>query len=415
MPKDSSQKHREEALPASSSPGKMDKLVEVISRSQHNYRVLIDNLDQAVFTLSFEGEVRVANRRLLETLGVSFQDLIGHALGEFVESPSLAQAERALPAFLEKGFWGGMLPVRLKRDRELRYFDCWLQVAEEKDHADSVSGWARNVTALHESEVRFTELFESLREGIFFTAPDGRILDANPALVRILGYDSKEDLQTRNFRDVYDHPPERDALVREMEEKGSVRNRELVLRRKDGSLVYSLISGFAIRDLFGRVLRFQGMLVDVTEQRAMEKQLHKEQEFVRRLVESFPDIIAVLDREGRFTFASPRVEDVLGIPPADLIGRPFAAQAAEQDRAKLAGTFESILSLRTPSAPVESEEFRARHADGSWRVLRASITPFSTNRGKSRASWPRCATSPIGSSPNSSLRRRRSLRLWARC
>ena len=48
------------------------KLVEVISRSQHNFRELIDNLDQAVFTLSINGEVRVANRRLCEILGVNF-------------------------------------------------------------------------------------------------------------------------------------------------------------------------------------------------------------------------------------------------------------------------------------------------------------------------------------------------------
>ncbi len=67
------------------------KLVEVISRSQHNYRELIDNLDQAVFTLSLEGEVRVANRRFCEILGVGFTDLIGHRLSEFVESPTLSR------------------------------------------------------------------------------------------------------------------------------------------------------------------------------------------------------------------------------------------------------------------------------------------------------------------------------------
>lgn len=384
MPKDSSAKHRKQPHSASSSSSRVqiNKLIEVISRSQQNYRMLVDNLDQAVFSLSLEGEVRVANRRLLEILGVSFQDLIGHRLSEFIEVPTLVQAERALPAFLEKGSWGGILPVRLKRGRELRYFDCWLHIADEGGEPASAIGWARDVTAQRESEVRFTELFESLREGIFFTEPDGRILDANPALVRILGYESKYALQTRNFRDVYENPSERDALVREMEEKGSVQNRELVLRRKDGALIRSLVSGFAIRDPFGRVLRFQGMLVDVTEQRATEKQLHQEQEFVRRLVESFPDIIVVLDREGRFTFASPRVQDVLGIPPGDLIGQPLAAQAAEEDRAKLTATFKSILALAAPSAPVESAEYRARHADGSWRTLRASISPLFDESGR---------------------------------
>ena len=57
------------------------KLVEVISRSQLNYRELIDSLDHAVFTVSLDGEIRVANRRLAEILGVCFQDLIGHRAG----------------------------------------------------------------------------------------------------------------------------------------------------------------------------------------------------------------------------------------------------------------------------------------------------------------------------------------------
>ena len=57
----------------------------------------------------------------------------------------------------------------------------------------------------------------------------------------------------------------------------------------------------------------QGTLVDITERIEIEARLHQEQEFVRRLVASFPDMIAVMDFEGRFTFVSPRVEDILGI------------------------------------------------------------------------------------------------------
>ncbi len=67
----------------------------MISRSQHGFRDLIDNLDQAVFTISADGEVHVANRYLVEMLGVTFQDLIGHNLTEFLDSPALPEAEAA--------------------------------------------------------------------------------------------------------------------------------------------------------------------------------------------------------------------------------------------------------------------------------------------------------------------------------
>ena len=59
----------------------------------------------------------------------------------------------------------------------------------------AITGWARDVTVQQEAEKRFAELFESLREGIIFVTPEGRLLDANPALVRMLGYDTKAKLQ----------------------------------------------------------------------------------------------------------------------------------------------------------------------------------------------------------------------------
>ena len=355
------------------------KLVEVISRSQHNYRELIDNLDQAVFTLSLEGEVRVANRRLAEILQVPFTGLIGHRLSEFVETPALEEVKRSLQEFVGNGFWAGPVLVRLKNESKQRYFDCWLQALSEENHVVCVTGWARDVTAQYETEIRFAELFESLREGVFFSTTNGRILDANTALIRLLGFDGKAELQARNLRDLYVHPGERDVLVREIEEKGSFRDREIQLRRKDGRVIYCLASGFAIRDTFGNVTRLQGTLVDITERREIERQLHQEQEFVRRLVANFPDLIAVLDRNGRFTYVSPSVKDILGGAPGHYLGEGFAVRSDFEDQPKIEAIVRRLLSGEESSAQFE---FRVRHQDGGWRILRVSAGPFVDEHGK---------------------------------
>ena len=60
----------------------------------------------------------------------------------------------------------------------------------------------------------------------------------------------------------------------------------------------------------GRVRRHQGTLVDITERREIERRLHREQEFARRLVESFPDLVIAADREGRYTFVSPAIPGI---------------------------------------------------------------------------------------------------------
>jgi PAS domain S-box-containing protein len=355
------------------------KLVEIISRSQHSYRELIDNLDQAVFTLSIDGEVRVANRRLCQILGVAFPDLIGHRLSEFVDSPTLSDVQRSLVGFDSNGSWSGTIPVRFKGDSSLRYFDCWIQALADEGETVSVSGWARDVTSHYETEIRFNELFESLREGVFFATLSGQLLDANPAMVRLLAYEGKRDLQAHNLQEFYRNPAERDAIVQELESKGSFRDREIELRRKDGQLICCLASGFAVRDTFGRVTRLQGTLVDITERRAMEKKLHQEQEFVRRLVANFPDLIAVFDREGRFTYVSQSVKDVLGGTPEEYVGDTLGSRASREDQGKLAEMFQKVISGYEPGAQVE---IRTRHTDGSWKILRASAGPLFDEAGK---------------------------------
>jgi PAS domain S-box-containing protein len=366
----------ESTKPSSASPSNEEqfkKLVEIISRSQHNYRELIDTLDQAVFTISLEGEIRVANRSFAEILGEDFHTLIGHRIHEFIAAPSPDEAKIWLAGLLHTGLDHGRLSLRLKKTGELRYFDCWVQVVTEDGVAGGISGWARDVTSQHQAELRFNEFFESLREGIFFTTPDGQVLDANPALVRMLGFESKAELQLGNFSQVYADPAQRDALLRELQSRGSVQDREVVLRRKDGSHLYCLASGFAIRDTFGRIVRLQGTLVDITERREIEKRLHQEQEFVRHLIACFPDMIAVFDATGRFTYVSPRVYEVLGAAPAEFVGQPHLFGVHPDDQPRVAESFREVMAGENPSTQME---FRARHEDGTWRTLRASAGPL---------------------------------------
>jgi PAS domain S-box-containing protein len=364
--------------PESSSEAQIDKLVEVISRSQHNYRELIDSLDQAVFTLSVDGDVRVANRRLSEILSVSFPDLIGHSIGEFIESPTLEEARRSLSVLADGASWSGIVPVRLRADGNLRYFNCWFQAVVEGSQIAAVTGWARDVTAQQEAEMRFTEFVHSLGTGVFFSTGEGQLIDANPALIRMWGFDSLEDLQRYNIRDLYADPAQRDQLVRDTAANGAAQDRNITYRRKDGTLMQGRASALAIRDHTGRLVRFQGTIVDVTERLEIERKLHREQEFNRRLIECFPDLIVVLDREGRFTFVSERVKDILGVPPEEYLGRPIGQRVGTEDQVKLADMCDDVISGRLAHAHLD---VRARHVNGSPKVIRISASPLFDENG----------------------------------
>lgn len=381
MPNRSSQtlQDRETSSAApSANERQLQQLIEIVSRSQQNFRDLIDHLDQAVFTLTLEGEIRVTNIRFSQILGVPFSGLIGHNLSEFVAEPTPSKVSKALPEFLRRRSWYGRIPIRLKKSNEFLYFDCCLQAVAESGGAVAVSGWARDVTALREGEVRSTELFESLHEGILFSTPAGEILDANPALIRMLGYATKEELQGRNLSDLYADPSHRSELISEIEKTGSVQDVEIALLRKHGKQIRCLCSARAIRDGSAKVVRIQATLRDVTEQRIMEHELHKEREFGRRLVACFPDVIALLDTESRFTYVSESMRAVLGQPPAFFLGKRLGANSTPEDRARLEAMMESILSGGAVRGQVEVQ---AQHADGSSRAFRISAAPLLDESG----------------------------------
>jgi PAS domain S-box-containing protein len=357
----------------------LQQLIEIISRSQRGYRDLIDTLDQVVFTLTLRGETQVVNRRFAELVEIPITETINRPLDDFLSEPSREKAEQGLPRFLEERSWSGIVRVRLRESGEIRYFQCMLRAIVKEGEVVGISGMAHDVTQEREAERRFTRLFETLQEGVYFASGDGRVIDANPALVCLLGYESKEEIVAVNAYDLYLEREQRRALWRELETRGSFRDREIVLQRKDGKQVYCLTSGTAIRDELGRLVQCQGTIVDITERRMIEKRLHEEQEFARRLVSSCPDAIAVIGIGGRFTFLSNRVSELVGYSPEGLLGRHFSEKIHAEDLARVESTFEGLTTGRAPLALVE---YRFQHRDGSWRTFRTSASPLFDAEGR---------------------------------
>lgn len=371
--------HRDAVPP---SEKQLDQLFEVISRSQQGYRDLIDSFDDILLAISLDGQIRAANRSFADLVGATFPQIIGHNLREFVEEGAGEGgdiAKRALPRFLERRVWTGVIPVRLKAHNSTFYFDCTAHAMLRGEEVQGITILARDITALRKSEARFTELFESLQEGIYIVTPDDRLIDVNPALARILGYDSKEELLSRSFADLLPDEVQRRALRQEMDSQPMVQGREITLMRKDGRPLVCLNTAGAVRDAGGRVVRYHGALMDVTERREMERRLYRQQEFARRLIDSFPDLIFVVDNGGHYTFVSPRVKDILGYEQEETQNLEFGGRTHLEDRPALLALFAEIVGGRQTFA---SLEVRVRNKQGEWRRLRCHFSPLCTEAGK---------------------------------
>ena len=323
--------HRDENPP---SEKQLDQLFEIISRSQQGYRDLIDSFDDILLAVSLDGQIRAVNRSFSDLVDTAFQQIIGKPLADFVQESSGEGArlvERAMPRFMERRQWAGVIQVRLKSQSSPFFFDCVAHAMMRGDKIGGITVLARDISALRKNEARFTELFESLQEGIYITTPDGTIVDVNPALVRMLGYDSKEEVLKRRVPEIFVDREERKLVKEEVERQPMIQGKEITLIRRDGTSIVCLNTAAAVRDNSGRVLRYQGALMDITERREMERRLHQQQEFARRLVDSFPDLILVLDANAHYTFVSPRCKDVLGYDIEEAQNMAFGGRTHPED------------------------------------------------------------------------------------
>jgi PAS domain S-box-containing protein len=359
-----------------------DQFFQMILKSQQGFRDLIDSFDDVLIALSLDGDIRAVNRSFADLVGETFPNIIGRPLADFASDQSGTAQEtlgRGMAKFIERRAWTGIVQIRLNGRNTDSYFECTAHAMVRDDKVHGMTVLARDITSVRRNEVRFTELFETLQEGIYIVTPDDHILEVNPALVRMLGYDSKEELLAKRVSEVFVDETQRSTMVREVNRQPEPQSREITLRRKDGEALVCLNTATVMRDAAGKVTRYHGAVVDITERRAIERKLHKEQEFARRLVDSFPDLIFVVDAEKRYTFVSPRVKEVLGFAADEMVGTTLGEITHTDDRSTLSASVRDIL---TGKATFGSTEVRVRHKQGDWRRLKCNFSPLFDESGK---------------------------------
>jgi PAS domain S-box-containing protein len=129
---------------------------------------------------------------------------------------------------------------------------------------------------LEVAEAKYRSIFENAGEGIFQSTPDGRYITANPALARIYGCDSPEEV-TAKFTDIerqlYVDPARRNEFLRSIEESGTVSDLESKIYRSDGTIVWISEKARAVRDSSGAVLYYEGLIEDITQRKQAQESL----------------------------------------------------------------------------------------------------------------------------------------------
>jgi diguanylate cyclase (GGDEF)-like protein/PAS domain S-box-containing protein len=178
--------------------------------------------------------------------------------------------------------------------------------------------------ALRDSEAKFRGLFESIAEGVYQSAWDGRLLSVNPAFVSIMGYDSAEELYALpSVAMLYWNPADRAEFARQVESEGEIRNAEFRMRRRDGQLVVILENARAVRDAGNKIIGYEGTIADITERKRAEQAVFAEKERAQVTLQSIGDAVISTDADGRIEYINPVAETLTAWSLDEARGRPI--------------------------------------------------------------------------------------------
>jgi len=161
-----------------------------------------------------------------------------------------------------------------------------------------------------------------------------------------------------------------------MERQGALRNREEVLKRKDGSPVHVLINAFAVRDAQGRVAQYRGLMLDVSGLKAYQSELQRERDFSGKILNNTQSLILVADTSGLISYANRRWQ-VMGYEQQAILGQPLETLVAAVKRAAVHDAYSTVLS----GSQVDNLELQILRADGRIGQFSVNLSPMRDEQG----------------------------------
>ncbi len=349
------------------------RLFTRIEQANRHWMAIFDAITDFIVVHDVNDKVLRVNRSLATMIGVPPAELIGVNM-------------RALMALTSQSTSYSCPFCRSMAEEADEFvhpvFDRTYLVSTSRVHGNAEEGVQtihvlKDISDRREAERRYRELFDNIQEGLFFSTPNGRFVEVNDAMVRMLGYSTREELlQVDIPTRIYFSSEERERHRALMEEHGSLRNFETTLRRKDGSPIHVLINAFGLYDHTGQLTQIRGLMLDVTGIRTYQSELHRERDFSAKILGNTQSLILVADTAGLVSYANRRWSDA-GFEQRELLGRPLLDLAAPSFGRPLAHALESTLN----GQQVDNLELQIIRRSGAAGQFSANLSPMRDEQG----------------------------------
>ncbi len=285
--------------------------------------------DDGVIVFDEDSRIEFANQMASEImgfpkdqiLGQEFFPLIGKRNEEFLEEMVMRGEGMGQKVCTEMSLH--------TPQNEIKEMEVCIAPTQSEDGRIKTYAYIRDITQrkkfekdLRDSEEKYRNLFERVRHGLYISTKEGRFLDCNQAMWGLLEYQDKEEfLEIDIVKDLYVNPKDRGTFMELVEKQGFVKDFEVEWKKKNGERITVLLATTAKRDEKGTIIGYEGLNIDISDRKKMEKELKEANDFLMNLIESSVDGIIVTDMKGDILIFNKGAEDLLGYRAEEVVGK----------------------------------------------------------------------------------------------
>ncbi len=306
----------------SSEIGKSNILVNLASEKLSLQNLVLESAANSILILDVEGNIQWANPAFTLLTGYSQEEAIG-------KNPRILKSGKHNEAFYKNiwdtvlggSVWSGEI-INKKKSGELYYEEMTITPVRENDsekitHFISIKQDASPRKALEkelfESEKKFRTIFENATIGIYRSSLNGKVLMANEALIKMLGFDSFDDFKNIDLNSTgYVNSNQRSVFAKHVVDNGSVIGFESEWRKKDGSIIFIRENARLDYDKDGRVV-FEGAVEDITSSKLANIELNSSKERLQTVFDSLYDAVFIHDLNGKIINVNSKVLDLFNV------------------------------------------------------------------------------------------------------